>query len=115
MPAISINRRDMLLLGLIFTTSLPAVAAPLTERAARPVVFEFHSAFLMNLHAFLLDASTRKREISSYTWVVSPTPAEAKKLTGAIAFYEANYARRNLLDDPSMTVIKKALSVNDPQ
>jgi hypothetical protein len=57
----------------------------------------------MNLHAFLLDASTRKREISSYAWVIAPTPAEAKKLATAIAFYEANYAQRNLLDDPTMT------------
>jgi len=67
----------------------------------------------MNLHAFLLDASTRKREISSYTWVMAPTPAEEKTLATAIAFYEANYAQRDLLDDPTMTDIKKALSVND--
>jgi hypothetical protein len=110
-----LNRRASLLLGALFVTSLPTVAAPVTELPARRAVFEFHSAFLMNLHAFLLDASTRTREISSYTWVVSPTPGELKTLTTAIAFYEANYAQRNLLDDPVMSDIKKGLSVNNDQ
>ena len=113
--AMRLNRRASLLLGALFVASLPTVSAPATELPAHRVVFEFHSAFLMNLHAFLLDASTRKREISSYPWVIAPTPAEEKTLAKAIAFYEANYAQRNLLDDPTMTDIKKALSVNDSQ
>jgi hypothetical protein len=109
------NRRAMLLLGAIFVTSAPTVAATGTEQPAHRVIFEFHNAFLMNLHAFLLDASTRKREISSYSWVVSPTASESKTLTRAIIFYESEYAQRNLLDDPIMSGIKKALSVNDTQ
>ena len=108
--AMRLNRFASLLLGALLVTALPAVAAPTKEL---PVVFEFHSAFLMNLHAFLLDAATRNREISSYNWIVSPTPAEAQTLTRAIAFYQANYAQRNLLDDPAMVDIKKALSVSD--
>jgi len=115
MRTMSKNYCATLLLGAIFVTSLPAIAAPAVELPAHPVVFQFHSAFLMNLHAFLLDASTRKREISSYSWIVAPSPAEAQTLTKAIAFYQANYAQRNLLDDPTMTDIKKALSVNDRQ
>ncbi|HEY6619135.1 MAG TPA: hypothetical protein VIY68_06310 [Steroidobacteraceae bacterium] len=102
-----------MLLGALFVTSLPTAAAPAIELPAHRVLLEFHSAFLMNLHAFLLDASTRKRELSSYTWIASPTPAEAKTLTRAIAFYQTNYAQRNLLDDPTMSDIKKALSVKD--
>jgi hypothetical protein len=112
--AMHLNRCASWLLGALFLTS-PTVAAPVTELPVHRVVFEFHSAFLMNLHAFLLDASTRNREISSYNWMVSPTPAEAQTLTRAIAFYQANYAQRNLIDDPTMTDIKKALSVNDSQ
>ena len=103
------------LLGALFVASLPTIAAPATELPTHRVLFEFHSAFLMNLHAFLLDASTRKREISSYNWIVSPTPAEAQTLTRAIAFYQANYAQRNLLDDPVMVDIKRALGVSDTQ
>jgi hypothetical protein len=111
--AMRLNCHTSLLLGALFVASLPTIAAPAIELPAHRMLFEFHSAFLMNLHAFLLDASTRKREISSYNWTVSPTPAEAKTLTRAIAFYQSNYAQRNLLDDPTMSDIKKALSVND--
>lgn len=113
MRILSKGRCATLLVGTILVTPLPTVAAPITGTPAHRVVFQFHSAFLMNLHAFLLDASARQREISSYTWVVSPTPGESKTLRTAIAFYEANYAQRNLLDDPMMSRIKKALSVND--
>lgn len=113
--AMRLNRRTSLLLSALLVASLPTAAAPTVELPAHRVQFEFHSAFLMNLHAFLLDASTRKREISSYQSIVSPTPAEAKTLTRAIALYQSNYAQRNLLDDPTMSDIKKALSVNDSQ
>lgn len=109
------NLHCAMLLVAIFGTSPPTIAEPLTELPAHRVIFEFHNAFLMNLHAFLLDASTRKREISSYTWVVSPTAVESKTLTRAITFYETQYAQRNLLDDPIMSDIKKALSVGDAQ
>jgi len=111
--AMRLNRCASLLFGALLIASVPTAAAPAIELPAHRVPFEFHSAFLMNLHAFLLDASTRKREISSYNWIVSPTPAEAKTLTRAIVFYQSNYAQRNLLDDPTMSDIKKALSVND--
>jgi hypothetical protein len=111
--AMRLNRCASWLFGALFVASLPTVAAPAIEPPAHQVRFEFHSAFLMNLHAFLLDASTRKREISGYNWVASPTPAEAKTLKRAIVFYQSNYAQRNLLDDPTMSDIKKALSVND--
>jgi hypothetical protein len=77
------------------------------------VTFEFHSAFLMNVHAYLLDASSRKRDMSSYDWVETPTDIELKTLATAIAFYQANYEQRDLLFDDAMASIKKALSVGD--
>ena len=89
-------------------TAQPAIA-PLAHR----VIFEFHSAFLMNLHSFLLDAAIRKPELASYPWVEKPRGADLKALTDAIAFYEDHYAQRNLLFDHDMTFIKKSLSVED--
>jgi hypothetical protein len=93
----------------------PSPKAP-TVPLSRPlhrVVFEFHSAFLMNLHAFLLDAATRKRELSSYRWVVAPSEADSQVLTDAIAFYRANYAKRDPLFDETMAGIKRSLSIDD--
>ena len=111
--ALSRRLGAMLLLGAVFAAPFPVMGSAGIKPPEHRVAFEFHSAFLMNLHAFLLDASTRKRELSSYAWVVPPTAAESKKLAIAIAFYESNYGRRSLLDDPMMSGIKKALSVND--
>jgi hypothetical protein len=87
----------------------------LRSRPAHRVVFEFHSAFLMNLHAFLLDAATRRRELSSYRWVAEPSEADSQTLNAAIAFYEANYAKRDLLFDEAMAAIKRSLSIDDEQ
>jgi len=67
----------------------------------------------MNLHAFLLDASIRKRALSSYIWVATPSDTDSKTLTDAIAFYRANYAERDLLLDDTMASIKRTLSVDD--
>jgi hypothetical protein len=83
------------------------------EPPAHRVIFEFHSAFSMNVHAFLLDASSRQRDLSSYNWAATPTDVESKALAMAIAFYQANYAQRDLLFDETMVGIKKALSVGD--
>jgi hypothetical protein len=101
------------LLGTIFATSQPALGSPGLELPVHRVKFEFHSAFLMNVHAFLLDASSRQRDLSSYNWAATPTDVESKALAMAITFYQANYAQRDLLFDKTMAGIKKALSVED--
>lgn len=107
------------LTGLIGTLLLStpgwALAQPPPAAAPHPVVFEFHSAFLMNLHSFLLDASRRRPELSSYPWIEQPSASDLGVLAEAITFYTSNYGQRSLLDDEVMTRIKKSLSTKDSQ
>jgi hypothetical protein len=92
---------------------LVSVSGPAAQSSVHPVVFEYHSGFLMNLHSFLLDAAIEKRALSTYPWVVKPSEAELQALTNAVAFYQTNYGQRHLLFDAMMTDIKKALSGDD--
>ncbi len=75
--------------------------------------FEYHSAFLMNLHHFLLDVSVRKKSLQELPWDNKPGEAEFAILKDAVDFYLADYAKRDLLFDATMQGIKRGLSVDD--
>jgi hypothetical protein len=107
------RRLTVLLSALLLSTGVLARADSGPAPPVHPLTLEFHSAFLMNLHSFLLDAATRQPQLSSYPWVQKPSDADTRALRDAIGFYVANYAKRNLLFDDVMTSIKKTLSTTD--
>ncbi len=81
---------------------------------ARRVVFEYHSAFLMNLHHFLYDAAfLQKSKIDTMACASAPSAEQMQTLREGVAFYRASYAGLGLLDDPTMVGIKKALRGDD--
>lgn len=88
-------------------------SAPKRVQTAQRVTFDFHSAFLMNLHHFLYDMAVRKDKLASVQWQAAPTSDEMDALRKAIAFYRSHYAELELLDDATMVGIKHALSVDD--
>jgi len=83
--------------------------SPSFQRAS----FEYHSAFLMNLHHFLLEVAIRKKSLQDLPWDQRPSDAEQAALKDAVDFYQTNYAKRDLLFDESMQSIKRGLSVDD--
>lgn len=101
-----------LLLPFLFAAPTSVAAPPATVPQHR-VTFEFHSAFLMNLHHFLYDMAVHKDKLESIPWPVMPTAPEVEKLRAAVAFYRGHYGELDLLFDPTMTSIKRALSVSD--
>ena len=85
----------------------PAAAPPATMR------FEFHSAFLMNLHHFLVDAARHPGRIDTVKWDVPPTADEMAALHDAVAFYATTFGKRDLLFDDELRDIKHALARAD--
>jgi len=85
----------------------PPPAAPTVMR------FEFHSAFLMNLHHFLFDAARHPGRLDQMPLAQSPDAGEMAALRAAVAFYEVQYGRRDPLFDDHMRDIKHALAGAD--
>ncbi|HXA48205.1 MAG TPA: hypothetical protein VNW52_11295, partial [Burkholderiaceae bacterium] len=107
-----------LLLPLLFYVTSVAAPAPITDtvnimQPAHRVRFEFHSAFLMNLHHFLYDAAVHDGKLEKEAWQTAPTDAQMQTLRDAVTFYKRHYAKQSLLFDESMRDIKVALSVDD--
>lgn len=99
-----------------------ALAAPLSTglagcavEAPVPTVlrFEFHSAFLMNLHHFLVDAARHPDRLDAVKWERPPTPDEMAALHAAVAFYTSTFGQRDLLFDDQLRDIKHALARAD--
>lgn len=106
----------LLSLSLACSFVITAHSAANTSKPGMPVQrasFDYHSAFLMNLHHFLLDVSVRKKSLQDLAWDNKPSEAEFALLKEAIDFYQADYAKRDLLFDASMQSIKRGLSVDD--
>jgi hypothetical protein len=108
------NRR----LARILTITLPLCAGTLgcaSDPPAAPATmrFEFHSAFLMNLHNFLFDAANHPGRIDRVKWDVPPTVGEMATLHEAVAYYTASFHDRDPLDDDGLRDIRHALSRAD--
>ena len=94
--------------GILDACAVPPVAAqPATMR------FEFHSAFLMNLHHFLVDAARHQGRIDAVKWNVPPTAGEMAALRDAVASYATIFGKRDLLFDDDLRDIKHALARAD--
>ncbi len=85
-------------------------AAPPAPAALR---FEFHSAFLMNLHHFLVDAARHPGRLDSMNWDVPPTAGEIAALHDAVAFYATTFGTRDLLFDDELRDVRHALARAD--
>jgi hypothetical protein len=71
--------------------------------------FRFHSAFLMNLHHFLVDAARHPGRIDAVKWSAPPTADEMLAMHEAVAFYATTFGHRDLLFDEQLRGIKRAL------
>lgn len=78
-----------------------------------PTRFEFHSAFLMNLHHFLFDAARHPGRIDKVQWTQPPTADEMARMRAAVQFYAMAYGQRDLLFDDELRDIKHALAHAD--
>jgi len=107
-------RKLIIIVAALLLTGV-AHAAPGSDAVAplHRAQFDFHSGFLINLHSFLLDAASHKGKLDAEAWQFLPSDAEMKSLNEVVAFYEANYAKRDALFDETMIEIKIALSVAD--
>lgn len=77
--------------------------------------FEFHSAFLMNLHHFLVDAARHQGRIDAEKWSVPPTANEMLAMHEAITFYATSFGERDLLFDDQLRNVKHALARADDE
>ncbi|MCH8622464.1 hypothetical protein [Undibacterium sp. TS12] len=104
---------------LSFYLAFSFVAAAQSAESSKPGTsvqrarFEYHSAFLMNLHHFLLDVAIRKKPLQELPWDHAPSEAELTVLKEAVDFYQADYAKRDVMFDATMQGIKRGLSVDD--
>lgn len=78
-----------------------------------PMRFQFHSAFLMNLHHFLVDAARHPGRIDTVKWSVPPTVDEMLAMHEAVTFYATSFGKRNLLFDDQLREIKRTLASAD--
>lgn len=112
----------MRLLALVLTLACAAPAPALADPpAAAPapsasfahgrVRFDYHSGFLMNLHHALYNLATHPKLAEAL--LARATPAEAADVQAALGFYRRQYGERDLMFDPDMAAIKRALSVDD--
>jgi len=101
-------------LALACAATLFAGAAGCVDQAVAPppatMRFEFHSAFLMNLHHFLVDAARHPGRIDAVRWDVPPTAGELAALHDAVAFYASTIGKRDLLFDDELRDVKHALA-----
>jgi len=93
------------------TACAAGVAA--TTPPAATLRFELHSAFLMNLHHFLVDAARHPGRIDTVPWSVPPTAAELATMHEAVSFYASSFGQRDLLFDDELRDIKHALARAD--
>ncbi len=98
--------------------AIPIASSVASCAAEAPVVpatlhFEFHSAFLMNLHHFLVDAARHPGRIDAVKWSVPPTADEMAAMHEAVAFYATTFGKRDLLFDDQLRDIKHALARAD--
>lgn len=77
--------------------------------------FEFHSAFLMSLHHFLVDAARHPGRIDAEKWSVPPTADEMLAMHEAVMFYATSFGKRDLLFDNQLREIKHALARADDE
>jgi hypothetical protein len=91
-----------------------ALAGPAAAQApGHRVTFDYHSAFLMNLHHFLYDMAVHPDKLARVDWAVAPDENGTRTLGRAIAFYHVYYGSLSLREDPALYHIKRALSVDD--
>ena len=105
----------VLIIIFAFASRITASAAPdlNSSSPAHRVTFDFHNAFLMNLHHFLYSLAVHKNTLSSVEWQGTPTKDELGTLRKAVDFYRINYASLGIREDRTMIRIKRALSVED--
>ncbi len=92
---------------------LDACAVPPAAASQATMRFEFRSAFLMNLHHFLIDAARHRGRIDAAKWDMPPTADEMAALHDAVAFYATTFGKRDLLFDDELRDIKHALARAD--
>jgi hypothetical protein len=103
-------------LALALACLAPLLAGCADHDVAPPAAtmrFEFHSAFLMNLHHFLADAARHPGRLDAVKWDVAPTAEESAALHDAVAFYTTRFGKRSLLFDDDLRDIKHALARAD--
>jgi hypothetical protein len=100
-------------LALALAAGVAGCAHEAPAPASTPLRFEFHSAFLMNLHHFLVDAARHPGRIDTVAWTVPPTTAELAAMHEAVAFYATSIGQRDLLFDDQLRDIKHALARAD--
>jgi hypothetical protein len=93
--------------------SMPARAADEAPPPPAKSIFDFHSAFLVNLHHFLYDAAVRPKHLEDRAWAAKPGDAEMATLREAVAYYAAHYGQRDLLFDDGMRALDTALAGAD--
>jgi hypothetical protein len=71
-------------------------------------LFEFHSAFWMNLHHYL-HALARASTPLVEDLPPSATDVERQQWAGAVEFYRTRFGKRRLVFDPALVEIKQAL------
>ncbi|MEJ6004736.1 hypothetical protein WG899_04185 [Paucibacter sp. AS339] len=103
----------VMILGMASAPSSAAEAQSLACSASQRLQIEFHSAFLPNLHHFLLDSAKRKQTLDQVAWSAPPSAAELQALGEALAFYTEHYAQRDPLFDEEMATIRRGLAVED--
>ena len=101
----------MRLLATLFLALLCSANA--SARDAERVHYDFHSAFLMNLHHFLYDSATVGKRGPRAEWQLVTAPADQLALEQAAAWYKVHYAGSDLLFDADMIAIDVALSTDD--
>src|ERR1700761_9705456 len=111
MPQPAFAPRAALLVALLAAHA--AFAADGATAPAATMRFEFHSAFLMNLHHFLVDAARHPGRVDAVKWDVPPTADEMAAMHEAVAFYAATFGKRSLLFDDGLRAIKHALARAD--
>lgn len=87
------------------TTLLLAAAMCVSTQQA---LFDFHSAFWMNLHHYL-HALARAAEPLDAELPASATDAERRQWAAAVDFYRTRYGKRRLVFDKTLVAIKQQL------
>src|SRR6516225_11688027 len=103
-------RAAVLLLCLLAGVGVGGCASVPAPTPATTMRFEFHSAFLMNLHHFLVDAARHPGRIDQVSWTQPPAADEMAALHAAVAFYAGEFGQRDLLFDDGLRDVKHALA-----
>jgi hypothetical protein len=95
------------------TSNTQVVATTTAAQEAQGTLFEFHNAFLMNLHHFLHRASVSDEGLEKVEWTTQPSADELETLSAAMRFYQRQYAGKDLLFDEELSALIPALAVGD--